>query len=86
VGGVNVRRNLVASDLIVAAVPFGGTLRRSCRRDWCKSDEAVVIIGRAGSIKDGGQLDHGIIAQRRDRFQAHVTAALNCPLIVLFKQ
>jgi hypothetical protein len=24
---------------------------RSCPREWCKSDEAVVIIGRAGSIK-----------------------------------
>ena len=34
----------------------------------------------------GGQLDDWIIAQTRDRFQAHVSAALNCPLIILFEQ
>lgn len=31
-------------------------------------------------------LDDWIIAQRRDRFQAHVAAALNRPFIVLFEQ
>jgi hypothetical protein len=47
-----------------------------------------VISGRPdrSSCRDGGQLDDGIIAQRRDRFQAHVASALNRPLIVLFEQ
>jgi hypothetical protein len=42
--------------------------------EWCKSSEAVVISGRAGSIKLSRreQLDHGIIAQNRDRFQPYV--------------
>ena len=33
-----------------------------------------------------GQLDDRIIAQRRDRFQAHVSTALNRPFIVLLEQ
>jgi len=32
------------------------------------------------------QLDEGIIAQVRDGFQRHVSAALNRPFIVLFEQ
>ena len=35
---------------------------------------------------DGWQADGGIIAQRRDGFQAHVACALHGPLIVLFEQ
>src|SRR4051812_48009260 len=34
----------------------------------------------------GWQLDDRIIAQRRDRFQAHVSAALNRPFVILFKK
>lgn len=46
------------------------------------------MAGRAGQLSGchGGQLDDRIIAQRRDRFQAHVAAALHCPFIVLFEQ
>ena len=32
------------------------------------------------------QLDDEIIAHVSDRFQGHVSAALNCPFIVLFEQ
>ena len=35
---------------------------------------------------DGWQTDGGIIAQRRDGFQAHVARALHGPLIILFEQ
>src|SRR6185295_3056192 len=35
---------------------------------------------------DGWQADGGIIAPRRDGFQAHVACALHGPLIILFEQ
>ena len=35
---------------------------------------------------DGWQTDGGIIAPRRDGFQAHVACALHGPLIILFEQ
>ena len=35
---------------------------------------------------DGWQTDGGIIAQRRDGFQAHVACALHGPFIILFEQ
>jgi hypothetical protein len=43
-------------------------------------------VPNRSSCRDGGQFDDRIIAQRRDCFQAHVAAALNCPFIVLFEQ
>jgi hypothetical protein len=43
--------------------------------------------GGVGSIKQPPRaLDYRIIAQRRDRFQAHVSAALNGPFVILFEQ
>jgi hypothetical protein len=47
-----------------------------------------VISGRIGraSCGHGWQLDDGIIAQGSDGFQAHVSASLHGPFIVLFEQ
>src|SRR6476660_7308014 len=59
---------------------------RSCPSEWCNNGEAVVISGRAGSIKLPLRLDDWIITQRRNRFQAHVATALNGPFVVLFEQ
>ena len=38
------------------------------------------------SCRDRGQLDDGIIAQRSDRFQAHVAAPLDGLFVILFEQ
>jgi len=38
------------------------------------------------SGRHGWQLDDRIIAQWRDRFQGHVSAALNRPFVILFEQ
>ena len=42
--------------------------------------------GPGRSARHGWQADEGIIAQRSDGFQRHVSGALHGTLIVLFKQ
>jgi hypothetical protein len=41
---------------------------------------------RTGSARHGGQADEGIIAQRGDGFQCHISGALHSPFVVLFEQ
>lgn len=40
----------------------------------------------AVSGRHGGQLDERIVAQRRDRFQGHITGPPNRPFVVLFQE
>lgn len=62
---------------------------RSCPWGWCNSGVAVMLSGVVGRILSGGhggQLDDGIIAQRRDVFPAHVAGTLDGRFIVLFQE
>ena len=59
----------------------------SCPSPWCNCGG---LSPRSPAWPDWSashdwQADDGIIAQRRDRFQGHVAAALDGPFVVLFR-
>jgi hypothetical protein len=78
--------------MIVIAVFARGCERgggpRSCPGTWSiwLRFTAFTGIGRGRSADDRREADGGIIAQRRDGFQGHVAAALECPFVVLLEQ
>src|SRR5207253_10542930 len=75
----------IARSLAAGEIEWG-----SCPKEWCKSGGGFALSGRAGPVlsgrRHGGQLDDGIVAQRRDGFQRQVASALDGPFIILLEE
>ena len=75
-----------------AALAMGRNIRRYWPRlewgsypvEWCRF--AALRRGLGMSACESGHADDGIIAERRHRFQRHISGALDRPFVVLFEQ